>query len=252
MIVSKNIQEFYYAKAYKIYLYCFIIFFFLQLLFWFNTNEIRPKYDIVPQVPNKYIVSVISLGDKEFLFRALGERLQNSGDVFAGFVALKNYNYPMLYQWFKMLDGLNGKSNFIPALASYYYSQTQNTKDTIYVINYLDEHSSKNIDDNWWWMYHAMMIARKDLKDKDKALELAYKLSNNKAEKAPIWTREFPALIHSEMGDDCLAFRVTEKIIKDNESGARKLQHQDLELMRYFINKQLSTLKKQGFNPNKC
>ncbi len=252
MIVSKNIQEFYHRNAYKIYLYCFIICFFLQLLFWFNTQNVKPKYDIVPKVPNKYLVPVISLGDKEFLFRALGERLQNSGDVFAGFVSLKNYNYPLLYQWFTMLDGLNVKSNFIPALASYYYSQTQNRPDTIHVINYLDEHSSKDIDENWWWMYQAMMIAKIDLKNNDLALELAYKLSNNHAKKAPIWTREFPALIHSQMGDNCLAFKVTEKILQDNESGVRELDPKELELMRYFINSQLSNLKKQGFNPNKC
>ena len=147
---------------------------------------------------------------------------------------------------------MDEKSNFIPSLAAYYYSQTQNTKDTIYVINYLDEHSSKDIDANWWWMYHAIMIAKKDLGDKNKALELAYKLSNNRTEKAPVWTREFPAFIHAEMGDDCLAFKITEKILKENESGVRELDPKDLESMRYFINKQLSTLKKRGFNPNKC
>lgn len=252
MIISRKIQEFYYAKAYKVYLYCFVIFFFLQLFFWLRTEDVKAEYEVVPNVPNKYVVSVISLGDREFLFRALGERLQNSGDVFAGFVALKNYNYPLLYQWFTMLDGLNEKSNFIPALASYYYAQTQNTKDTIHVINYLDEHSSKDIDANWWWMYQAVMIAKKDLRDNNKALELAYKLSKNNSVKAPVWTKEFPAFIHSAMGDDCLAFKITEKVLHDNESGARKLDATEIKMMDYFFNSQITKLKKQNFDPKKC
>jgi hypothetical protein len=254
MSYSKNFKEFYHLKAYKIYLWCFIICFFIQFIFWINTESIKSNYDIVPNVPNKYAISVMSLGDKEFLFRVLAERLQNSGDIFAGFVSLTKYDYKLLYQWFKMLDGLNERSNFIPALAAVYYSQTPNAKDTLQVINYLDEHAAKNINEgiNWWWMYQATIIARKDLGNKEKALELAYKLSTNNVENAPIWTKEYPALIHSEMGDNCLAFKIIEKILKDHENKVKVLSAEELGSMRYFISRQLHELKKQGFNPNQC
>ena len=150
------------------------------------------------------------------------------------------------------LDTLNNKSNLVPALASYYYAQTQNKPDTIYLVNYLDEHSSKDIDANWWWMWQASYIAKNTLKDNDRALELAYKLSKNKAENAPIWTRELPAFIHEEMGDACLAFGVITKLIKESESGERQIKPEEMNFMRYFINERLAKLKKQKFDPRKC
>ena len=150
------------------------------------------------------------------------------------------------------LDTLNNKSNLVPALASYYYAQTQNKPDTIYLVNYLDEHSSKDIDTNWWWMWQASYIAKNTLKDNDRALELAYKLSKNKAENAPIWTRELPAFLHEEMGDGCLAFGVITKLIKESESGERQIKPEEINYMRYFINERLAKLKKQKFDPRKC
>ena len=247
-----NFRFFYHLYSHKIFFWLFIATFICQILFWKKTENIKPQFDIVPPAPSKYLISAISLGDNEFLFRILATRLQNSGDVFAGFLALKDYDYLRIYQWMTALDTLNNKSNLVPALASYYYAQTQNKPDTIYLVNYLDEHSSKDIDANWWWMWQASYIAKNTLKDNDRALELAYKLSKNKAENAPIWTRELPAFLHEEMGDGCLAFGVITKLIKESDSGERQIKPEEMNFMRYFINERLAKLKKQKFDPRKC
>lgn len=243
---------FYHLYSHKIFFWLFFVTFLLQILFWYKTENVKSKFDIVPPPPSKYLTAAASLGDQEFLFRVLGTRLQNSGDVFAGFTALKNYDYNRLYHWFKALDELNSKSNFIPALASYYYAQTQKTEDTRYIINYLDEHSAKDLDKKWWWLFQAVFIAKNNLKDMDKALELAYKMSQNNAKNAPLWTKEMPAFLHAEMGDSCMAFEVIQKLIQESESGIRVINAEEMNFMRHFIKNRLASLQKQKFDPRRC
>jgi len=244
---------FFHLNSHKIFFWLFALTLLFQILFWQKvTKNISPNFDIVPPAPNKYLTEVLSLGDKEFLFRVLGARLQNSGDVFAGFAALKRYDYPRIYNWMKLLDTLNSESNFIPSLASYYYSQTQNTPDTKYVIDYLDEHASKNIDKKWWWLFQAIYVAKKNLKDEDRALELAYKLSTNNAKDAPFWTKQMPAFIYKDQGEDCLAFRIIEKTFNEAKKNKIEVKPEDINFMRFFINQRIENLKKKNFDPNKC
>ncbi len=243
---------FYHLYSHKIFFWLFVAAFFCQVCFWYKTEKIKPNFEIVPPAPNAYLTEAASFGDKEFLFRSLGLRLQNSGDVFAGFVALKNYDYSRVYQWLKALDNLNFESNFAPSLASYYYSQTQNKSDSRYIVDYLDEHASKNIDQKWWWLFQAIYLAKNNLKDMPRALELAHKLSENNAENAPLWTKEMPAFLYEEIGDNCMAFRVIEKLIRDSESHARQITAEEMNFMRHFINERLGKLKSQKFDPKKC
>jgi len=243
---------YYHTNSHKIFLWLFFLTFAFQIFFWRETESLKPRFDITPPVPNQYLVSTISLGDKEFLFRTLSTRLQNSGDVFAGFMPLKNYDYSRLYQWMKMLDGLNEKSNFIPALATYYYAQTTHKPDTRYIIDYLDEHSAKDVDANWWWLFQAIYIATNNLRDMDRALDLAQKLATNNAKNAPLWTKQMPAFIGEQMGDGCLAFGVIQKLIEESESGTRQISPGEMNFMRRFIDERLAKLQKQKFNPSKC
>lgn len=226
--------------------------FFGQIFFWNNTQHIKAKFDIIPPAPNKYIIEAASLGDKEFLFRSLATRLQNSGDIFAGFVALKKYNYPRLYNWMKVLDNLNSESNLIPSLAAYYYSQTQNIEDSRYMIKYLDEHASRDIDKKWWWLFQSVFIAKAKLNDLDLALKLAHKLAKNEADNAPFWTKQMPAFIYEEMGKGCLAFGVIKQLIAENENNKRQITPEEMNFMRHFISNRLKKLKDQNFDPRKC
>lgn len=242
----------FYQNSEKIFIRCFLILFILQFLFWLKTENIKPDVNIVPPLPSKHSIAALSLGDDQFYFRVLAMQIQNAGDSFGRFTALKNYDYSKLYSWFKILDSLDDKSRFVPTMASYYYSQTQNIEDNIYIVNYLDEYASRDIDKNWWWMFQAVTIAESYLKNHELALNLAYKLSANNAKEAPLWTKQMPAFIHARMGEDCAAFAVIEKILKDDESGVRKIKPEEMDFMNHFIKDRLGKLKKNKFNPLKC
>lgn len=243
---------FYHLNSHRIYLLFFLLAFAGQIFFWKKTESLKPHFDLVPAAPSKYLTSALAFGDDEFLFRIFATRLQNSGDVFAGFVALKNYDYLRIYQWLKVLDSLDSKSNFAPALASYYYSQTQKTEDSRYIVNYLDEHAAKNLDEKWWWLLQAIFIAKSQLKDLDLALDLAYKLSKNNAKNAPFWTKQMPAFISKEMGNNCLAFSIIEKLLQESEKGVHQISVKEMNFMRHFISEQLARLHAQKFDPRKC
>ena len=239
-----------YQNFNRIFISVFFLCFILQFIFWFKTESIKPDVYIVPPAPSINSVRSFAFGDEQFYFRVLGLRIENAGDSFGRFSALKNYDYSQLYLWFKLLDNLDNKSIYIPTLASTYYSQTQKPQDTRYLVKYLDEFASKDIDKNWWWMFQAFNIANSTLKDYPLALELAYKLSENKNELAPNWSRQLPAFVHAKMGDDCSAFLLISKLLQ--EDSARKIKAEEMDFMKHFIGQRLDNLKKENFDPRKC
>lgn len=224
----------------------------LQIIFWFKTENIKADYKIIPTPPNQYLLNAASFGDNEFLFRAFVLRIQNSGDIFVNFTSLKDYDYSLLYQWLTLLDGLNEKSNLMPSLATYYFAQTQEKADKSYILRYLDEHASKNIDANWWWLFQAITIAQEDLHDDELALKLAHKLAQNNAKEAPLWTKQMPAFIYAKQGNDCMAFKVIQKILDENNRKQRQISVDEMNFMRYFIKNRLTKLKNQRFDPRQC
>jgi len=248
----KNFRLFFYIYSHKIFFWLFVLVFVLQIFFWRIAEKYRIHYDIVPPAPSKHFVKAASFGDEEFLFRVLTLRFQNSGDVFAGFISLKKYDYSRVYDWMTILDKLNHESRIVPSLASYYYSQSSNPEHINYVLKYLDEHSSVDIDKNWWWLFQATFIAKKDLQDLDKSLYFAEKLAKNQAKEAPLWTKQMPAFIGEKKGDGCMAFNVIKNLIDESESGKRQISVEEMNFMRHFINNRLSKLKNQNFNPNQC
>jgi len=252
-------KTFFHIYSHKIFFWLFVVFFSLQVWFWKKTESYHQSQQPIPEAPSKYAISAMSFGDKEFLFRVLASRIQNAGDVFAGFMALKYYSYQNLYQWFKTLDTLNNKSLLMPSLASYYYSQTQNKPDTIYIINYLDEFASQDIDKYWWWLFQATFIAKRDLKDYNLSLKIANKLAQNQAKQAPLWTKQMPAFISAEMGNNCLALKTISNILQDyQQKSATNNQNNNPEItkeinfMKFFIEKQIYLLKQQNFNAKEC
>ena len=171
----------------------------LQLGYWNVTRERLPELGIVPDVPGKAAVKALSFGDEEFYFRLLGMDLQNAGDTFGRFTELYKYDFKKLHAWFTLLDALDAQSDFIPFLASYYYSETQHIKDTRYVVDYLYEHSAWRPKEKYWWLAQAAYIAQHKLKDEDLALKVASPLEH--AEGAPLWVRELPAFVHEKRGE---------------------------------------------------
>lgn len=210
-----------------------------QVVFWQFTHHIRPDMSIVPPVPGAAEVKALAFGDEQFYFRRLAFEIQNSGDTFGRFTALKEYDYSKLYLWFKLLDTLDPVSNFIPALASYYYSQTQHTPDVRYIVNYLEQHADYDPPKKWWWMAQAVYIANQKLKDKRLALRLAYKLAAIPGD-LPIWARQMPAFIHADLGEREAALAI---ILAISQS-AKDLTPGEINFMNYFIKERLGYLEK--------
>lgn len=230
----------------------FILFLSFQILFWIKTEHIKPNLKIVPEVPTISTIKAFSFGDEEFYFRIRGLRLQNAGDTFGRFSPLKDYDYKKLTEWFKLLDNLDSKSNYIPSLAAYYYSMTQKTEDLIYIIDYLEQHADKDPQKKWWWYYQAMSIANNTYKDKDLAIKLAQKLKDGSPYDAPLWTKQMVALLLAGDGQNCEAIKIISSIIEDYDKENRKISDDELNFMKYFINKKIQELKEQKFDPANC
>ncbi len=217
-----------------------LVYFFLilQVALWTQTKQYKPNLAIVPDVPSELSIKALSLGDEQFYFRTLAYQLQNAGDTFGRFTALKNYDYKKLYRWFTLLDTLDPKSNFVPSLAAYYYSQTQNTPDVKYVAKYLEENSERDLYHKWWWMGQAVYLVNHKLNDKDWALRLAYKLASTPRDDVPLWVKQMPAFIHEQRGEEEQALQIIESIVNNVD----KIDQGEMNFMAYFVTDRLKKL----------
>lgn len=216
----------------------FFILFGLQAALWSETKQHRPKMEVVPAVPGELAVKAVSLGDSEFLFRLLGLHLQNFGDTFGRFTALREYNFERLSGWFKLLDQLNDTSDYIPTLASYYFSQTQNTPDVSYVVDYLQIHAEHRINEKWWWQAQAVYLANHKLHNSQLALQLSKPLLY--AQDVPLWVNQLPAFIYESRGEFDAALSIMEHI-KDN---VEDIKPGELNFIQHFIEERIGAIEK--------
>ncbi len=215
-----------------------ILFFCLQAGFWKLTEDMLPDMGIVPDVPGRAAVKALSFGDEEFYFRVLALDIQNAGDTFGRFTELYKYDFKKLYAWFTLLDSLDNESDYMPFIASYYYSQTQYVPDVRYVVNYLYEHSAGRPEKKYWWLAQAVYLAQHKLNDSDLALKMAKPLEN--ADNAPYWVRQLPAFVHEKRGEMEDALQIIEHI----QANSKNIPEGELRFMTYFVKERLKKLEK--------
>ncbi len=215
-----------------------IVFAGLQLGYWDMTRQKLPDMGIVPDVPGKVAVKALSFGDEEFYFRLLALDIQNAGDTFGRFTELYKYDYKKLYDWFTLLDTLDNESDYMPFIASYYYSQTQHIPDVRYVVDYLYNHSASRPARKYWWLAQAVYLAEHKLNDKDLALKMALPLEH--ADNAPFWVRQLPAFVHEKRGEMEDAARIIENI----EANSKNIPPGELRFMEYFVKERTKKLEK--------
>ncbi len=208
-----------------------------NMLFWSATHKIRPELGVVPPVPGKEELAVLKMGDDQFYFRALALQMQNAGDTYGRFTALKKYDMGRIYHWFTLLDMLDAKSDMMPAMAAYYFSQTQNTKDVRPLVNYLYEHSIRDVEHKWWWLLQSIYLAQHKLEDMDLALKVSTPLVDKRV---PIWAQQMAAVVHEKRGEMEDAFGIMETI----KNNAEAIPERDLKYMVYFVKERLNRLDK--------
>lgn len=211
----------------------FALFFIAQAGFWNHTRKIMPDMGIVPTVPGERTAHALAFGDDEFFFRLVALNIQNSGDTFGRFTALYKYDFNKLGQWFHLLDEFNNQSNYLPSMASYYFSQTQNPNDVKYLIDYLDEYTDGRAKEKWWWVVQASYIASHKLNDSARALELANKLVGVRG--IPIWAQQLSAFVHEQRGEFDDAANIIESVMKHPEDYSQG----ELNFMKYFIDERI-------------
>lgn len=211
----------------------------LQVGYWYKTKDITPEMGIVPDVPGREALHALTFGDDQFYFRILAFNLQNAGDTFGRSTSLRYYDFNKLYLWFNLLDELDAKSNMIPAMATYYFSQTQNTADVRYVVDYLYTHSMRDVGVKWWWLVQSIYLAMHKLEDKDLALKVSAPLVHKDV---PVWAQQMAAVVREKRGEMEDAYNIMQTIKEHAES--KDIKEMDLKYMTYFIKERLHRMEK--------
>ncbi len=207
----------------------------LQASYWWQARPYKPDLTIVPNVPRLEAVKAISMGSEELYFRLLALTLQNFGDTFGRVTALKDYDFSKLSRWFALLDGLNTKSDMIPALASYYFGQSQRTEDVRYIVDYLYAHSMRDVKKKWWWLVQCIYLASHKLKDEPLTLKVARPLLDPDV---PAWAQQMLAVVYEKRGEMEDALKIMEVISKN----AKEITDKDLKFMRVFVEERIKKL----------
>lgn len=216
----------------------FVVLLGLQGAFWYQTHKIVPAMGVVPDVPSEHTLKALSFGDDQALYRLSALNLQNAGDTFGRFTALYKYDFNRLYHWFMLLGTLDNRSDYLPSMANYYFSQTQNKSDVVYIVNYLEAFAKGRIADKWWWQVQAAYLAQHKLEDLDRALELARPLEE--IHTIPLWAQQMPAFVLEKRGEFGDALQIIEGILASEQT----LSQGELNFMRYFIEERLGALEK--------
>jgi hypothetical protein len=192
----------------------------LNLAVWSQTSRKLPEWANVPVAPSITTATATFLGDKELAYRSLALTLQSFGNLTGRVKALQDYNYDNLATWFWLSDGLNSKSNYVPFLASYYFSGSQDPSKLRPLIEYLRHVGKQPEPEKWRHLGQAVYLANHKLKDTQLALELADELALTYKPNTgmPAWPLQMKAIIASGIGEKEMAYNLLVDVIKNKKS----------------------------------
>lgn len=190
----------------------------------------------VPDAPPAELAPLLTLGDRQLLYRTAAFGLQNMGDGGGRTTPLRQYDYARLEAWLGLLDGLDPQAAYVPTLAGLYFGQTPEPDDLRRIVRYLTALGARDPVHHWRWLAHAVYLARHRLHDLPLALEVARHLAGLAGAEAPLWVRQMPAFALAEVGEREAARDLLETILaSDPDLGPR-----EVALMREVIERRLS------------
>lgn len=229
-------------------LHCvFIVILLANFGFWAHARKIHLQWNNVPPAPEKEAAGFSGLGDKEIAYRMTGYMLQNLGNVGGNFEPLKNYDYDALGKWFFVGQSLDGRANYIPFLAAFYYGNIQDEAvDKLDpVIEYLAAEGQQPYAQKWRWLAQAVYLARFRRQDLDKALDLANILANLKTDTAP-WARQMPAFVNMQMGNKQASYEIMIRMLATEQD---KLDPAEVNAIKDYICDRALTPAEAAKNP---
>lgn len=185
--------------------------------FWAYSNDIQPRWANVPPPPEKNRTVASFLGDEGLAYRVSAFLLQNYGNTSgAGVIALKDYDYGRLAGWFRLLKLIDARSDYVPFMAAYYFSATQDPSQLDSVIDYLADVGRDKSGEKWRWLAQAVYLAKHRQNDLPKALKLAHELSQQYRPGMPAWSKQMEAIISNDIGDKKMAYAIMLGILTSN------------------------------------
>ncbi|MBI2235138.1 MAG: hypothetical protein HYU57_09205 [Micavibrio aeruginosavorus] len=204
----------------------------MNIALWSYSHDLRPVWGNVPPVPDKAAAERMTLGDPQMAYRMIGLMLQNLGATGGRDFALKDYDYKTLGGWFYLEDELDPLSDYIPALAAYYYGATPEASDLMPVIDYLEAIGQRPQAHKWRWLAQAVYLARFRQGDLNRALALAQILAALPRTDMPLWARQMPAFIINARGDKEAAYALMMGVLGE---GGKDLSPAEILFIRDYI-----------------
>ena len=227
---------------------CFVA----QVFFWTKTEKFKIIPEIVPEAPSQEVMTAMSFGDDQYLFRILAMRLQNSGDVFAGFAPLRKYDYARIYRWLNALDTIDDQSKLAPFLASYYYSSVKLPEKLKFLVDYLEERSLKNLEQNWLFLSNAAIMSRYNSADMPRFFRLSKILAYSEIKEIAINYRRMYGLGFIETKEYCKAYSEVKRLYKLVEEGKVDASSEERLFFRFFFDVEAYKMDNGKFNPKRC
>ncbi len=197
-----------------------------------HVRSVLSEWGNVPPVPTAEAAAVMALGDRQFAYRFFGTIIQNFGDAGGRSIALYKYDYDRLGQWFYLQDEMDPLSNYMPFMAAYYFSATQEAEDLDPVIEYLADVGRRADDNKWRWLAHAAYLARFRQEDFGKAMMLAQELAALDVPDMPIWAAQMPAFISAAQGDTETAYTMMMGLLREKSD---ELHPNEVNFLVHYI-----------------
>lgn len=211
MIMSVSFSKFDILKI------LFVLVILLHVSVWNYSRDFQARWSNVPPVPPQSGAVGFAMGDKQLSYRSIGIMVQNLGDTGGRYTSLNDYDYTALARWFLLLDYLDPHARFAPFLASFYFGAVHDSSKLGPLVNYLGVVGQKPYKGHWRWLVQAVYMARFDMNDLDKALELATTLSNLPDPDVPLWARQMPVFVYRARGEKEEALAIMLELLNSAE-----------------------------------
>ncbi|MCE7886327.1 MAG: hypothetical protein DYH13_02330 [Alphaproteobacteria bacterium PRO2] len=223
------------ARQYALYAF-FSLLIALQVFAWLQVRTEQARWLNVPPVPGEKGAAAFALGDRQFAYRTIGVMLQNLGDTGGRVTSFEKYDYDRLAGWFNLADKMDPHANFVPMLAAFYFSATEDPVQIAPLADYLHRAGNSAEGERWRWLAQAVYLAHYKLKDFDKAYAWAQELAAIPRNDMPMWTKQMPAFVRNAEGDKQAAYDIMIEIMR---SGQHSLPREEMNAMQYYICKRI-------------